>query len=99
MPRIPNMLLATKEIHDRVSQLGEALRFVVTRQVSDSLLRLRLDEAYKPRIDLLWSVPLDREKRQAIAQVLEWELVDVTHLPGGRYRGGRDDSDHQNDGC
>jgi hypothetical protein len=75
------MLLATKEIHHRTANLGEALGFVVTREVSDSLLRLRLDDAYRPRIDLLWSVPLDPQKCQAIAWVLQRELVDVTHLP------------------
>jgi hypothetical protein len=75
------MLLATKEIHQRVADLGEVLGFVVTSEVSDSLLRLRLDEAYRPRIDLLWSVALDRQKRQAIAWALDRKLGDVTHLP------------------
>src|SRR5262245_46011157 len=75
------MLLVTKEIHRRVAGLGEVLGFVVTREVSDSLLRLRLDESYRPRIDLLWSVPLDAEKCKAVAWVLERELADVTHLP------------------
>jgi hypothetical protein len=72
---------ATKIIHQSIAALGKALGFVVTHEVSDSLLRLRLDEAYRPRIDLLWSVPLDAQKCQAIAWVLERELEDVTHLP------------------
>jgi hypothetical protein len=75
------MLVATREIHQCAANLGEALGFVVTREVSDSLLRLRLDQAYRPHIDLLWSVPLDAEMCQSIAWVLERELCDVTHLP------------------
>jgi hypothetical protein len=75
------MLLATQEIHRRAADLGKALGFVVTREVSDSLLRLRLDGTYRPRIDLLWSLALDDQKRQALAWVLERELTDVTHLP------------------
>jgi hypothetical protein len=75
------MLLATQEIHRRVADLGKDLGFVVTREVSDSLLRLRLDDTYKPRIDLLWSLVLDDQKRQALAWVMERELTDVTHLP------------------
>jgi hypothetical protein len=72
---------ATVRIHQEMAALGTALGFVVGREVSDSLLRLRVDEAYRPRIDLLWSVPLDPPKCQAIAWVLERELDDVTHLP------------------
>jgi hypothetical protein len=61
--------------------LGKALGFVVAGEVRDSLLRLRLDDTYRPRIDLMWSLALDHHKRQALAWVLERELVDVTHLP------------------
>lgn len=75
------MLLATREIHRRAADLGKALGFVVTREVSDSLLCLWLDEAYRPRIDLMWSLALDGRKRQALAWVLERKLADVTHLP------------------
>jgi hypothetical protein len=56
------MLLATQEIHRRVADLGKGLGFVVTREVSDSLLRLWLDDTYRPRIDLLWSLALDDQK-------------------------------------
>jgi hypothetical protein len=73
----------TKLIHQNAEDLGNALGFVVTREVDDSLLRLRLDldKAYRPRIDLLWSVPLDPPKCRAIAWALERKLEDVTHLP------------------
>jgi len=56
------MLLATQEIHRRAAGLGKALGCVVTREMSDSLLRLRLDDTYRPRIDLLWSLALDDQK-------------------------------------
>lgn len=79
--RIKSMRLSTGEIHRRLTELGEGLGFVATREVSDSLLRLRLDNVYRPRIDLLWSVPLDAEKQGAIAWVLDREIGNVTHLP------------------
>jgi hypothetical protein len=75
------VLLATKDIHKRAGQLGHALGFDVSHEVSDSLLRLRLDECYRPHIDLLWSLPLDSEKCKALSRVLGRELNDVTHLP------------------
>jgi hypothetical protein len=76
------MLLSTSEIHNRARALGESLGFTVTTEVSDSLLRLRLgEEAYRPRVDLLWSIPLSKRAGAAIAWALERDQVDVTHLP------------------
>lgn len=76
------MLFTTREIHNQVRALGESLGFTVTTEVSDSLLRLRLgEEAYRPHVDLLWSIPLATQERAAIAWALERDQVDVTHLP------------------
>jgi hypothetical protein len=75
------VLLTTKDIHKRAAQLGHALGFDVSREVSDSLLRLRLDKCYRPRIDLLWSLPLDTEKCKTLAWALDRKLNDGAHLP------------------
>jgi len=75
------MRLTTKDIHDQVAELGIRLGFHPTREVADSILRLRLDDAYRPRIDLMWSLPLDEPKQRALSRVLGREMADVTHLP------------------
>lgn len=61
--------------------LGSHLGFMVDREVSSSLLSFRLNNAYQPRIDLMWSLPLDEAKRSAIAQIMGRNLDEVTHLP------------------
>src|SRR5262249_43315465 len=63
------------------ASLGDRLGFHATREVSDSILRLRLDDAYQPRIDLMWSLPLDAKKRSAITWVLGRDASEITHLP------------------
>jgi hypothetical protein len=76
------MRLSTKEFHRLAASLGTNLGFAVSREVSDSLLRLRLDGAYRPHIDLLWSLLLDQQQREAIGWVLQREdLREVSHLP------------------
>ncbi|MBI3272517.1 MAG: hypothetical protein HYZ53_26235 [Planctomycetes bacterium] len=72
---------ATRDIHEKVAALGESLGLVTTREVSESLFRLRLDSVYQPRIDLLWSVALDRPKREALAWALGADTSGITHLP------------------
>jgi hypothetical protein len=71
------MLDTTKLIH---AEVGESLGFAVRTEVSDSLLRLRLlNEAYRPRIDRLWSVLLDHSKREAIACKKGCKKGDTVH--------------------
>ena len=75
------MLPETHALHQDLTRLGEALGFVATREVSDSLLALRLAEGYKPRIDLMWSLEIDEAKRGAIAQVTGQGVSAVRHVP------------------
>lgn len=75
------MLISTKAIHQVLVELGERLGFVATREVDDSLLRVRLDEGYRPRVDLMWSLPLDQAEREAIAWATGKAVEQVTHLP------------------
>ena len=71
----------THELHRKMTSLGKKLGFVVQEEVSTSLLSLRLLEAYSPRIDLMWSLPIDELKRKAIAEVTGENVANVTHLP------------------
>jgi hypothetical protein len=71
----------TKSIHEGMAALGEALGFTVSREVSGSLLGLRFEKGYQPRIDLMWSLPLDSRKRKAISWALGLDAAHVTHLP------------------
>lgn len=74
----------TKRIHDNAETLGKLLGFRAEREVSTSLLSLRLDDAYHPRIDLLWSLPLSVEQRRAIAWALgvdDAATERIKHLP------------------
>jgi len=75
------MRQTTKDLHCQLVKLGRALGFEARREVSDSLLRLRLDDAYQPRIDMLWSLPLDGPKREAIGWALGQQLHEGSHLP------------------
>lgn len=71
----------TKRIHADVEALGEALGFETHREVADSLLALRLDSSYRPRIDLMWSLPLRRRQAEAIGWALDVKTETITHLP------------------
>ena len=75
------MLVSTKKIHADLTRLGQSLGFMVTKEVDDSLLRVRMDRGYRPRIDLMWSLALTDKQREALAVVLDCELDDVRHLP------------------
>jgi hypothetical protein len=75
------MRASTRTIHEHVALLGRNLGFAPTQEVADSILKLRLDRAYQPRIDLMWSLPLDEAKRKALAWALGRDTSDITHLP------------------
>ena len=74
----------TKRIHDNAETLGKLLGFRAEQEVSTSLLSLRVDGAYHPRIDLLWSLPLSVAQRRAIAWALGVDNAateSINHLP------------------
>lgn len=71
----------TKRLHDKFATLGQNLGLVTEYEVSTSLLSLRLDKGYSPRIDVLWSLPLDKFKQNAIAEVTKLDIALLTHLP------------------
>jgi len=71
----------TVAIHASLVTLGRALGFHVEHEVSNSLLAVRLDAAYQPRIDLLWSLPLAEHQRAALAWALDRDLTGISHLP------------------
>ena len=75
------MKSGTLALHDRLAVLGRSLGFDVEHEVSNSLLAIRLDRAYKPRIDLMWSLPLREQQCAALAWALGHDLTGVTHLP------------------
>jgi len=75
------MKASTRQTHEHVATIGQAIGFTVGREVSDSLLKVRLDEAYQPRVDLLWSVPLDNKQRAGISWAIGRPIDEVTHLP------------------
>jgi hypothetical protein len=74
---------STDRIHEHLRALGEGLGFVAKREVDDSLLRVRLDAdiAYRPRLDLLWSLPLKSKQRHALAWLTGQDVSGVAHLP------------------
>jgi hypothetical protein len=49
---------STTRYLEQAAELGRRMGFLARREVSDSLLRVRLDDAYQPRVDLLWSLLL-----------------------------------------
>ena len=75
------MKKSTDKIHEALVRLGERMGFVAQREVHDSLLALRVGDAYQPRIDLMWSLPLSSAQRGAIAKVTGDSLDRVVHLP------------------
>lgn len=75
------MRASTAGFHRQLEELGRALGFDVRREVSDSVLSLRLDRAYTPRVDLLWSVELSPAQSRAIACVTGAQVEELTHLP------------------
>lgn len=77
------MKATTTDIHESLKTLGRALGMYADGEVSDSLLRVRLsgDAAYRPRIDVLWSLTLDEKQRAGLAWALDLDVADVKHLP------------------
>lgn len=77
------MKQSTTDIHHNLKTLGRALGLFADGEVSNSLLRVRLsdDAAYRPRVDVLWSLLLRKEQRGAVAWALGLDVRDVTHLP------------------
>ena len=74
----------TRRIHNNAAALGKLLGFRAEQEVSTSLLSLRLYDAYHPRIDLLWSLPLSVAQRRAIAWALgvdDAATERIKHLP------------------
>jgi len=72
---------STQAIHQQVVALGERLGFIATREVSNSVLSLRLDGAYIPRVDVLWSIPLTTAQAKAVAAVTGEPAERLQHLP------------------
>jgi hypothetical protein len=75
------MNLETKQLHEKFKQLGDKLGFIVEGEVSDSILRYRINEGYRPRIDIIWSLKLSRFQQKAIAWALGAEKLDTLLLP------------------
>lgn len=71
---------STKEIHLRLIDLGRQLGFESTTEVSNSVLSLQIDGAYKPRLDVMWSLPLTPAQGAALTHVLG-ATTTITHLP------------------
>jgi hypothetical protein len=46
----------TSKIHDSFQKVGGRLGFEATEEVSNSVLALRLDKTYQPRVDLMGSL-------------------------------------------
>jgi len=72
---------STTEIHQRVEALGRALGFEPTTEVSGTVLSLRLDDAYVPRVDVLWSLCLTEPQAEALALVTEAPVERLRTLP------------------
>lgn len=68
-------------MHEQIERLGRMLHFEARREVSDSVLALRLDQAYTPRVDLLWSIRLSSAQAQAIGSVAGYDPTHLQHLP------------------
>jgi hypothetical protein len=75
------MTPATKRLHENFKRLGQALGFTVDGEVSDSLLRYRIGEGYRPRIDVIWSLKLNRLQQKAIAWALGVDTLNTSYLP------------------
>jgi hypothetical protein len=61
--------------------LGQALGFSPTREVAGTVLSLRLDDAYLPRADVLWSLELTAEQAGALSKVTGAGSVPLRQLP------------------
>src|SRR5579859_7060192 len=75
------MKSSTRAIHEQVESLGRALHLEVRREVSDSVLALRLEKAYQPRADVLWSIALTDAQAAALGTVTGEPPDALRHLP------------------
>src|SRR5437868_2733602 len=72
---------STSSFHHQLEKLGTVLGFEARREVANSVLALRLDGAYHPVVDLMWSRPLTTAQAAAIALVTGVRAPDLSHLP------------------
>ena len=72
---------STKEIHERIATLGRKLGFEPTREVGGSVLSLRLDDAYLPHADVMWSLRLTARQAGALAAVTGANADQLRDLP------------------
>ena len=72
---------STRRIHEQVVGLGRSLGFEPTREVSGTVLSLRLDDAYLPCADVLWSVRLTETQATALAKVTQASADSLRFLP------------------
>ena len=71
----------TDKIHEAMKALAAALELVPSREVSKSVLSLRLDGAYRPHINSMRGLTLHGKQRDAIGWATGLEAGDITHLP------------------
>jgi hypothetical protein len=72
---------ATLRLHRDIKNLGLKLNFTVSGEVSDTLLRYRLNEGYRPRIDVIWSMKLSNSILESIGWALGLDTVTASNLP------------------
>jgi hypothetical protein len=75
------MRLDTREIQDSFQTIGRRLGFEVREEVSNSVLALRLDKAYQPRVDLMWSLDLRPAQSQALSKILDQDASGLINVP------------------
>jgi hypothetical protein len=71
----------TLRLHTELKNLGLKLNFTVSGEVSDTLLRYRLNEGYRPRIDVIWSMKLSKSMLESIGWALGLDAVTASNLP------------------
>jgi hypothetical protein len=75
------MRASTRRIHDQIVTLGRALGFDPTVEVAGTVLSLRLDDAYVPRADVLWSLHLTEAQARALSVVCGADRSRLRQLP------------------
>jgi hypothetical protein len=73
--------VSTAEIHEQIVVLGRSLGFEPTREVGGTVLTLRLDDAYLPRADVLWSLRLSNDQAGALSTVTGASPSRLLELP------------------
>lgn len=72
---------STKIVHHQLEKLGLMLGLVPSREVANSVLSLRLDDAYQPVVDLMWSLQLSAIQSQVLQEVTGAPAHRLNHLP------------------